>query len=243
MDKVRQVVRQELVASQLTAHVPAAPARILDVGCGQGSQTIRLARSGHQVTGLDASERMLDACRSALAGEDEATRQRVRLVTGDGHAAVETFGADAFDVVLCHGVLMYLPDPTPLLRALIGTVTPGGMLSVLARNGDALALRPALLGNWTQAKDALTAPATYVNRLGIEARADRFDDMVANLQSVGVDVEQWYGVRALTDALPDGAPPADMELILTCEELAGRTDPYRRIAALLHFIGRVGSAR
>lgn len=243
MDKVRQVVRQQLVASQLATHVPDAPARVLDVGCGQGSQTIRLARDGHHVTGLDASERMLDACRSALADEDEGTRERVRLVTGDGHAALETFGADAFDVVLCHGVLMYLPDPIPLLRTLVGTIGPGGLLSVLVRNGDALALRPALLGNWTQAKDALTTPATYVNRLGIEARADRLDDTVANLRSLDVEVEQWYGVRCLTDALPDNAPPADMQLILECEELAGRTDPYRSIAALLHLIGRVGGTR
>lgn len=239
MDKVRQVVRQELVARQLAAHLPAAGARVLDVGCGQGSQAIRLARAGHQVTGLDASERMLDACRAALADEEPDTRERLTLVQGDGQSAAELFGPRAFDAVLCHGVLMYLPDPKPLLEVLVSTVEAGGLVSVLVRNGDALALRPALLGHWEQARDAFTSPATYVNRLGIEARADRLDDMAATLDSVGLDVEQWYGVRSLTDALPDTAPPADLDLVLDCEERAGATDPYRRIAALFHLIGRV----
>lgn len=239
MDKVRQVVRQELVARQLAAHLPPAPARVLDVGCGQGSQAIRLARAGHRVTGLDASERMLDACRTALTTEDDATRSRLDLVQGDGHSALDTFGPGVFDAVLCHGVLMYLPDPTPLLRTLVATVAPGGLMSILARNGDALALRPALLGNWAQARDAFTSPATYVNRLGIEARADRLADLVRMVESLNVRVEQWYGVRALSDALPDTAPPADIDLVLECEEQAGRTDPYRGIAALLHLLARV----
>lgn len=244
VDKVRQVVRQELVARQLAYHLGDASARVLDVGCGQGTQAIRLARAGHRVTGLDSSDRMLDACRTALAEEeDDGTRARVELVQGDGGTALDLFGPASFDAVLCHGVLMYLPDPTPLLRSLVTTLAPGGALSVLARNGDALALRPALLGNWEQARDAFTSPAMYVNRLGIEARADRLEDLVAMVRSLGLEVEAWYGVRALSDALADtAAPPSNIALVLECEEQAGRTDPYRAIAALLHLIGRVPDA-
>lgn len=241
IDKVRQVVRQELVSRQLMAHLPAAPVEVLDVGCGQGSQAIRLARAGHLVTGLDASDRMLDACKESLEAEPEDVRDRLTLVRGDGHAVPDLFGDRTFDAVLCHGVLMYLPDPAPLLRLLVTAVSPGGLLSVLVRNGDALAFRPALLGNWQQAYNAFASPAMYVNRLGIEARADRLGDMQATLRGLGLDVEAWYGVRTLTDALPDEAPPADIALVLDCEERAGRTDPYRHMAALYHLIGRTAT--
>ena len=50
---LRQVVRQELVARQLAAHLPGQPSRrVLDIGCGQGTQALLLARRGHVVTDL-----------------------------------------------------------------------------------------------------------------------------------------------------------------------------------------------
>jgi hypothetical protein len=42
-----------------------------------------------------------------------------------------------------------------------------------------------------------------------------------------------------TDTAPgDAEPPPDLEALLACEERAGRTDPYRQVAALLHVIAR-----
>src|SRR5581483_5800097 len=49
LDKVRNVVRQEMISRQLDRHLRTPPARILDVGAGQGTQSIRLARVGHCV--------------------------------------------------------------------------------------------------------------------------------------------------------------------------------------------------
>ncbi|CAM5234233.1 Class I SAM-dependent methyltransferase OS=Streptomyces alboniger OX=132473 GN=CP975_09545 PE=4 SV=1 [Streptomyces alboniger] len=49
-----------------------------------------------------------------------------------------------------------------------------------------------------------------------------------------------HGVRVFTGTLRDGEPLPeawDYEALLTAEERAGRTDPYRRVAALLHLCG------
>ena len=54
--KLRDVVRQELVTRQLERELPAPPVRVIDLGCGQGTQALRLARRGYDVTGVDASE-------------------------------------------------------------------------------------------------------------------------------------------------------------------------------------------
>ncbi|MGW0733269.1 class I SAM-dependent methyltransferase [Streptomyces sp. NPDC002851] len=213
--------------------------RVLDVGTGQGTQALRLARAGHKVTGLEKDPEMLAAARTALAAEPEGIRARVRLMEGDGSATGAHFLPGSFDVVLCHGVLMYIEDRDAMLAGLARMLAPGGLLSLLVRNGDALALRPGLAGDWSGALTAFDTD-TYTNRLGLTVRADRLADLTATLAGIGAPLHAWYGVRVLTDtAADDTPPPPDPELtaLLAAEERAGRTDPYRRVAALLHLCG------
>jgi SAM-dependent methyltransferase len=211
--------------------------RVLDVGMGQGTQALRLARAGHQVTGLEQDARMLSVAREALAAEPEGIRSRVRLIEGDGRETGVHFLPGSFDVVLCHGVLMYVEEPDPLLAGLARMLAPGGLLSLLVRNADALAVRPGLSGDWAATLAAFDTDA-YVNRLGLAVRADRLATLTSTLAGIGAPLHAWYGVRVFTDTAPDGTPvPEDVETLLAAEERAGRTDPYRQVAALLHLCG------
>jgi len=238
LGKLRDVVRQEVVARQLAQVLPAAPVRVIDLGCGQGTQALRLAQRGYDVTGVDASADLLASFERDLAAEPAGVRGRVRTEHWLIEDYAERTGVSRFPVVLCHGVLMYSADPEPVLRAAAGLAEPGGTVSLLVRNGDALALRPGLLGDWAACAAAFDTDR-YQNRIGVAARADRLADLTGRLAGHGLEVTAWYGVRVFTDAAPDSAaPPADLSALLACEERAGRTDPYRRVAALLHLIAR-----
>ncbi|MCS0605189.1 methyltransferase domain-containing protein [Streptomyces sp. LP11] len=211
--------------------------RVLDVGMGQGTQALRLARLGHQVTGVEQDATMIGAARRALDAEPEGIRERVRLVQGDGRDTGVHFLPGSFDVVLCHGVLMYVEEPDPLVAGLARMLAPGGLLSLLVRNGDVLAMRPGLSGDWAGALAAFDTTA-YRNRLGLDVRADRLATLTATLAGIAAPLHAWYGVRVFTDTAPDDAAiPADLDALLAAEERAGRTDPYRGVAALLHLCG------
>jgi SAM-dependent methyltransferase len=56
--------------------------RVLDVGCGQGTQVLALARAGHRLTGLDPAPRLLQEFAAALAREPVDVQERVQLVEG-----------------------------------------------------------------------------------------------------------------------------------------------------------------
>ena len=234
---LRQVVRHELVERGLSEHLPGPPASIVDVGGGAGQQAIPLSRKGHEVTILDPSPKMLAEARRRLAREDEDVRRRVRLVEGTGERAHESLDGETFDAVLCHGVLMYLEDPRPMIRALSALLRPGGVLSILAKNAAALAARPALEGRYHDALSSMQADRDR-GRLGVVTRGDTVEHLYGAFREAGIEAVQWYGVRVFTDHLGDRMPGEDLPEILELEWEAGRRDPYRSVARLIHLVGR-----
>ena len=237
---VRDAVRQELVRRQLAVHLPRSdgPLRVLDAGCGQGTQAIALARLGHHVVGIDLSDALLDAARGAAAEETDDVRRRLHFATGDLLALGEDH-AHRYDLVCCHGVAMYLPSLPDAAMALAGACRPGGLISILTRNRAGIAMRAGMAGDWLAAMEAFDA-RYYDNRLGIESvRADEPGEVQAALTVAGADTVAWYGVRLFADNMGPQPPGDDFAQLIAVEEEAGRRDPFRSVAALTHTIGRV----
>lgn len=232
---LRGRVRTHVIDQHLAAHLPAG-GRVVDVGGGAGNQSIPLARRGHHVTIADPSPAMLDRARQALDVEQPEVRGRVRLVECSGQDAPALLG-ETFDGVLCHGVVMYVEQPAPFVAALGALAAPGGVVSIVAKNADVLAARPAQEGRWSDALAAFDADR-QVNGLGIDTRADRIADLSALLEEHGIDPVAWYGVRLFTDSWPPDRPVRDPEdTVLAVELEASRRDPYRRLSRLFHLVG------
>jgi SAM-dependent methyltransferase len=235
---VRDAVRQELVSRQRAAHLPPGTLRILDAGCGQGTQAFALARLGHEVTGVDLSVDLLDAAGRVATEEGDEVRRRVRFEVGDILALGDEH-RHRYDVVCCHGVAMYLPSLVATALALAGAARPGGLISLLTRNRLGLAMRAGMTGKWTEAIGAFDA-RTYDNRLGITAvRADEPAEVHDALLSAGATTVAWYGVRLFTDHFGPVVPGPDFAELLAAEEEAARRDPYRQLAALTHTLARL----
>jgi S-adenosylmethionine-dependent methyltransferase len=237
LGRLRDVVRQEVLAAQLAGlpQLAAPPARVLDVGCGQGTQALGAARAGHEVTGIDSSGELLARFEQALAAEPAAVTARVRLVHGAGEHAPDLVSG-RFDLVMCHGVLMYLDDIGPMLASLVRVAAPGGAISLLVRNGLAPAMRDGLRGRWPETARAFDSK-DYVNRLGLAAHAHTPQDVDRGLQPLGWRRVAWFGVRVFTDHRDEPAPePGELAGLLATEREAGGRDPYRSVAALLHLV-------
>lgn len=238
LGRLRDVVRQYVLAAQLSEVLATrglSSARVLDVGCGQGTQALLLARAGHQVTGLDVCADLLGRFTEALAAEPAEVRARVRLLEGPGEAAPQ-LAPGPFDAVLCHGVLMYLDDVAPMLSALSAVAAERAVMSLLVRNGLAPAMRDGLRGRWSDALAAFDR-RDYVNGLGLAAHAHTPADLDLATSRYGWQPANWYGVRVFTDHRDEEPPPAEeLPALLAAEVEAGRRDPYRRVAALLHLV-------
>lgn len=107
--------------------LPAA-ARVLDVGCGPGRHSVRLAQAGLAVTGIDVSRRFLE-----LAAEDTRTAG-VRASFFEVDARQMPF-EDEFDAVisLCQGGFGLMGgDDSLVLKRMMEALIPGGRLVMTA---------------------------------------------------------------------------------------------------------------
>jgi S-adenosylmethionine-dependent methyltransferase len=93
-------------------------------------------------------------------------------------------------------------------------------------------MRDGLRGN-TAATAAAFDRREYVNRLGLSAVSHTPRQLEALLAPLGWRQTGWFGVRIFTDHRDEDVPAAVNDLV-AIEIEAGRRDPYRQVAALLH---------
>jgi trans-aconitate methyltransferase len=96
---------------------PRPGERIVDLGCGTGTLTARIAAAGAEVTGIDADPEMVDRARRQHPG--------LRFTVGDGHGFMVT---PAVDAVFSNAALHWMSRPEQVLAAVRRALRPGGRL-------------------------------------------------------------------------------------------------------------------
>ncbi|MGI5201256.1 class I SAM-dependent methyltransferase [Spirillospora sp. CA-108201] len=136
-----------------------AGSRVLEAGCGVGSQTVRLvARSpGVRLTAVDLSQASLDRARARV--EASFPEALVRWMRADLRDL--PFPDAAFDHVFVCFVLEHLPDPGAALAGLRRVLRPGGTLTAVEGDHGSAFLHP----------DSAHARAVIAHQVALQAAA------------------------------------------------------------------------
>jgi SAM-dependent methyltransferase len=121
-------------------------ARLLEIGCGMGTDLLQFARGGARCTGVDLTPRSV-----------EITRRRFALYGLSGAFMITDgerlpFASESFDVVYSNGVLHHTPDTAGAIREVHRVLRPGGTAKVMLYHRNSLnywfeiVLRRGLLG-------------------------------------------------------------------------------------------------
>jgi SAM-dependent methyltransferase len=116
------------------------PLRALDLGCGDGTTALPMARMGAEVTGIDIARNLVEAGnkRAAAAGLD-----RLKFQEGDA-CNLEGVTDRSFDLTLSVFGAMFAPQPFDVAREMVRVTRPGGRI---------------VMGNW------IPGDPTFVSQL------------------------------------------------------------------------------
>jgi 2-polyprenyl-3-methyl-5-hydroxy-6-metoxy-1,4-benzoquinol methylase len=101
---------------------PAPGEQLLDIACGNGVTSRRLAQAGASVIAFDFSDEMISLAR----GRNSNPKVEYRVIDATDESALCELGVGRFDGALCNMALMDLADIAPLMKALATLLRPGG---------------------------------------------------------------------------------------------------------------------
>ena len=90
--------------------------RVLEIGCGLGTDTINFARAGASITAIDLSSRSLDLARQRA--EVFGLADRITFLEADAERLSEYVSPEAYDLVYSFGVIHHSPHPERILDQL-----------------------------------------------------------------------------------------------------------------------------
>lgn len=90
--------------------------RVLEIGCGIGTDTINFARAGARVTAIDLSEESVKLAkqRAELFG----VADKIRFFVGDAEQISHYVAPEVYDLIYSFGVIHHSPHPENILKEL-----------------------------------------------------------------------------------------------------------------------------
>ena len=106
--------------------------KVLEIGCGIGTDTISFARAGAQVTAVDLTEKSLEVARqrAKVFGFDD----RIRFLQANAEKLSETVPVERYDLVYSFGVIHHTPHPDRVLDEVRKYVGPGSTVKIMVYN-------------------------------------------------------------------------------------------------------------
>lgn len=236
---IRGYLRYKLTQRNLEAHLPKNKSlTVLDIGGGSGPDAAWLAERGHRVTMIEPSvEQRNYAQRRFNYFLSERIRSNITLIPG----SLEVLEPGAkFDMVLEHGVAMYLSEPEVFIRQATQFLKRGGLFSLLEK-GYYGALGRAIHERNFEDLQSLKTSRRVVNHIGQDTYSFTPDELESIINEAGLKVLQWHGVRVFSDTLSTEVAAMDravLDEIIETEYEQGLNPSIRGSGQMLHFVAR-----
>lgn len=233
-DNPKGEIRLASVWRELLTHLPwlaEGGKAVWDAGGGLGQLSALLLQQGHCVTLSDISGEMLAQAESDLIDYIDDGQLQIRQ-----RAIQDAAQREAFDVVVCHAVLEWVEEPEQVIASLVAALRPGGYLSLMFYNRNALIVSNMAKGNLYKLRDEDFAGHPG----GLTPSYPRDPQWVLEaVQSMGLTVTAKRGIRLCYDLMPRAVrAQRSVEDMLAIDWQYGAQEPFWQLGRYVHLLCR-----
>jgi 2-polyprenyl-3-methyl-5-hydroxy-6-metoxy-1,4-benzoquinol methylase len=106
--------------------------KVLEIGCGIGTDTINFARHGAMVTAIDVSSTSLDIARKRA--EVFGLQDQIRFYCGSAEVLSTVIPPARYDLIYSFGVIHHTPNPEKVLEQIRAFTKPGTEIRIMVYN-------------------------------------------------------------------------------------------------------------
>jgi len=103
--------------------------KVLEIGCGIGTDTINFARHGARVTAVELSGRSLEIARQRA--KVYGIEDRIRFYQANAQSLTRVVPIEPYDLVYSFGVLHHTPEPERAFQEIKNYLRPGSTIKVM----------------------------------------------------------------------------------------------------------------
>jgi 2-polyprenyl-3-methyl-5-hydroxy-6-metoxy-1,4-benzoquinol methylase len=103
--------------------------KVLEIGCGIGTDTINFARHGAQVTTVDLSAKSMELAQQRAAVFN--LQDKIRFLPGDAEQLSTFVPVEPYDLIYSFGVIHHTPHPDSVLEELRKYTRPGTVIKIM----------------------------------------------------------------------------------------------------------------
>lgn len=177
--------------------------RVLDLGCGDGTTAIPMARLGAEVVGIDIASNLV------AAGNKRAAEQGLKRLTFKEGDACNLRGIDdrSFDLTVSIFGAMFAPQPFDVAREMVRVTRPGGRIVM----GNWIPNDPTFVSQLLRISSSFTPPPPpgFISPMlwGVESHVlERFGQAGVSAKNISMTSDTYYFVS------PDKGPENFIEV-------------------------------
>ncbi|HMD48414.1 MAG TPA: class I SAM-dependent methyltransferase [Bryobacteraceae bacterium] len=106
--------------------------KVLEIGCGIGTDTVNFAMCGARVTAVDLTERSLEVARQRA--QVFGVEDQVRFIQANAETLSESVPVEPYDLVYSFGVIHHTPDPENVLKEIRKYLKPSSTVKIMVYN-------------------------------------------------------------------------------------------------------------